>query len=96
MAAQSFPSRKLNLVKLKTLTHKKLIPFKVSQYNIINIGINESKFDDGLKYADITPVHKKGDFTDKSNYRPVSVLPIVSNVFERTMQNKSEIIWISI
>ena len=57
-------------------------------YNIINNGNNESKFDDGLKYADITPVHKKGDVTSKSNYRPVSVLPIVSKVFERTMQKQ--------
>ena len=47
-------------------------------YNNINNGIND----------EITPVHKKGDSTDKSNYRPVSVLPIVSKVFERTMQKQ--------
>ena len=32
------------------------------------------KFPDILKYADITPVFKKGDTTDKSNYRPISTL----------------------
>ena len=33
--------------------------------------------------ADITPAHKKDDKTDKSNYRPVSILSSISKVFER-------------
>ena len=36
-----------------------------------------------MKMADITPEHKKDDKTDKSNYRPVSILPSISKVFER-------------
>ena len=36
-----------------------------------------------LKYADINPAHKKGDYTDKDNYMPVSLLPVASKVFER-------------
>ena len=43
-------------------------------------------FDEGLKSADITPAHKKGDKTDKRNYRPVSVLPVASKIFERIIQ----------
>ena len=31
------------------------------------------------------PVHKKKDPTDKSNYRPVSILPLLSKVFEKVM-----------
>ena len=31
------------------------------------------------------PVHKKKDPTDKTNYRPVSVLPLLSEVFEKVM-----------
>ena len=27
---------------------------------------------DLLKYADVTPVIKKGDVTDKGNYRPIN------------------------
>ena len=30
-------------------------------YNIINNGINDTVFDEGLKSADITPLHKTGD-----------------------------------
>ena len=38
-----------------------------------------------LKQADITPTHKKVDTTNKENYRPVSILPSVSKIFERNM-----------
>ena len=43
--------------------------------NIFNLGTIECNFPSKLKLADITPVHKKGDKTDKSNYRPISLLP---------------------
>ena len=38
-----------------------------------------------LKHADITPGHKKNETTNKNNYRPVSILPTVSKIFERNM-----------
>ena len=61
---------------------------KVPLFNIINNGIKDSMFDDGLKFADMTPVYKKGDVTDKRNYRPVSVLPVVSKLFERIIHKQ--------
>ena len=39
-------------------------------HEIINFCIKDSEIDDTMKRADITPVHKKDDKTDKSNYRP--------------------------
>ena len=38
-----------------------------------------------LKQANITPVFKKGERYSKDNYRPVSILPNVSEIFERYM-----------
>ena len=35
--------------------------------------------------ADVTPLHKKGKRDLKENYRPVSILPVFSKVFERSM-----------
>ena len=35
--------------------------------------------------ADVTPLHKKGKKDLKGNHRPVSILPIVWKVFERSM-----------
>ena len=55
---------------------------------IINSGISNSTFDQGLKLADITPIHKTDGTTDKTNYRNVSLLPVVSKIFEKIMQSQ--------
>ena len=47
--------------------------------------IDSCIFPDELKLADIVPVHKKGSTLDKANYRPISLLPIVSKLFERLL-----------
>ena len=41
-----------------------------------------------MKYADVTPIHKKDDKTDKTNYRPVSIFPNLSKVCEKLMHNQ--------
>ena len=38
-----------------------------------------------LKRADIIPCHKKDDTTNKINYRPISLLPTVSKVYEKIL-----------
>ena len=45
-------------------------------------------FQENLKLADVTPIFKKKDKTVVANYRPVSVLPTVSKIFERIMQKQ--------
>ena len=40
--------------------------------------------------ADITPVFKKDDKYDKSNYQPVSILPILSKVYEKCIYKQIE------
>ena len=49
---------------------------------------NENKFPDTLKLSDIVPVFKKLDPTDKTNFRPVSVLPLLSKVFEKIIYDQ--------
>ena len=51
--------------------------------NIFNDRVKSGKFPDILKYADITPVFKTGDVTDKTYYRPISTLSNFSKVFEK-------------
>ena len=50
---------------------------------IFNDSSKSGNFPDILKYADITPVFKKGDKTDKSNYRPISTFSNFSKVFQK-------------
>ena len=44
-----------------------------------------STFPLDLKCANLIPVPKSGDLLSKINYRQISVLPVVSKVFERIM-----------
>ena len=37
------------------------------------------------KLADITPVYKKGSKNSKEIYRPVSILPNISKIYERCL-----------
>ena len=36
----------------------------------------------------VTPVYKAGDKSDVNNYRPISVLPILSKILERTVHDQ--------
>ena len=45
-------------------------------------------FPNKSKLTDITPVYKKKDPTSAENYRPISVLLSVSNIFERIIQKQ--------
>ena len=47
-------------------------------------------FPDILKHAEICPIFKKGDAMNVRNYRPVSILPIVSKIYEKEMVRQLE------
>ena len=42
-----------------------------------------SMFPDILKQAEICPIFKKENAMNACNYRPVSILPIVSKIYEK-------------
>ena len=53
--------------------------------NSFNNSIKLSAFPEILKHADITSLYKKGKKDIKGNYRPVSILPNLSKIFEKCM-----------
>ena len=57
--------------------------FSVFMHESFNKTMETSKFPSVLKLANITPIFKKGERTDKGNYRPVSILPNLSKIYER-------------
>ena len=57
-------------------------------YNVFNRSLEVGEFPSGMKLASVTPVHKKGSRYDKGNYRPVSILPNLSKVFERCLHKQ--------
>ena len=66
------------------------IPIKILKENAFcfSESLTNNKFPDTLKLSDITPVFKKLDPSDKANYRLVSILPLVSKLFEKIMYDQ--------
>ena len=50
---------------------------------ILNLSIITGIFPESFKKAKVTPCFKKGDKSEKANYRPISILPILSKIIER-------------
>ena len=55
---------------------------------LINFSIANSKFPNRLKEAQVIPVYKKKDPLDKHNYRPISILPYISKLFEKAINTQ--------
>ena len=49
---------------------------------IFNFYIDNNTFPNGLKKADIKLVYKKDDPFDKTSYRPINVLPVLSKALQ--------------
>ena len=50
---------------------------------VINCSIINSICPAQLKLARVTPIYKQGSKTDLDNYRPISVLPVISKILEK-------------
>ena len=55
---------------------------------IINKSFQRGVFPDILKIARLTPIHKGGNKNQLINFRPLSILPIMSKIFERLMYTR--------
>ena len=55
---------------------------------LINHSFATSAFPNRLKEAQVIPVYKKKDPLDKQNYRPISILPFISKLFENTINSQ--------
>lgn len=55
---------------------------------LINLCFKESIFPEALKKTVVTPIFKKGDPNNVSNYRPISLLPILSKILEKCMASR--------
>ena len=53
--------------------------------HIVNLSITTESVPSGFKQARVLPVFKKGSKVDVGNYRPVSVLSVLSKLLERAV-----------
>ena len=58
--------------------------------NIINLLIKLSTFPEECKIAKLNPIFKKDARIDPKNYRPISLLPPVSEIIEKSIHFKIE------
>ena len=89
---------KLHQLNSKTATGFDHIPAKLLKVSAditapsltaqINNNIATSCFPTELKTSQVIPVYKTKDPLDKANYRPISVLPAFSKIFERILADQ--------
>ena len=56
---------------------------------ICNLSIKLFHFPKDCKVAKLKPYYKKGTKTDPKNFRPISLLPIVSKIFEKVILDQT-------
>ena len=55
---------------------------------LVSLSYSQKIFPDAMKRAIIRPIHKKNCTEDISNYRPISILSVISKIFERSATNQ--------
>ena len=71
-----------DLVKLSGQTLSQILTI------IFNFSIKDGCFPAAMKPAKILPMHKGDSVLAVGNYRPISILPILSKIFERLIYNR--------
>ena len=57
---------------------------------ICNLSIRIYAFPDTCKLAKVKPIFKKGSTMDPKNYRPISLLPLLSKVIEKIIHDQTQ------
>lgn len=56
--------------------------------HLINMCIECGIYPEIFKKSQITPIHKKGEFNNTDSYRPISIIPVISKIFEVVLKNR--------
>ena len=88
-----FVKKQINLMSSTKATGLDKVPVRLlklcaneiadSLTSIINLSFETATFPDIWKIARVTPIYKSGDKSLQLNYRPISVLPVISKICER-------------
>ena len=73
---------------LMNVIKKSLALISIPLVHVINVSLTTGVFPDKLKAAKVIPVFKAGDPDLFANYRPISLPPNFSKLFERVMYSR--------
>ena len=57
--------------------------------DLFNLSTTSGKFLDSCKIAKLKPIYEKGSLTEASNYRSISLLPLISKVIEKVIHDQT-------
>ena len=68
---------------------KQILPTFISPFtHIVNLSLKYGVMPDSCKIAMVTPIHKSGELDDPGNYRPISILPVLSKTIEHLVNSQ--------
>src|ERR1044072_5936579 len=70
------------------IVKKCIVPLAESLAALINSSFEAGIVPDSLKIAKVCPIFKSSSSSDVGNYRPISVLPTFSKIFERAFHKR--------
>ena len=76
------------LVKSKNIYSQEKYSIARSLAYIINLSLQSGVFPNEWKSTRISPIFKNGAKTEPGNYRPVSILPVISKFIERIVHQQ--------
>ena len=80
--------REVNNLKSRKVFKENLDIVSYFLYHNFNNSLSCSSFPTGMNYAEVAPIYKTDDKIEKENYCPISILPDLSKVYERLMNNQ--------
>ena len=65
-------------------------PYSSPITHLCNLSISLSTFPEKCKIAKLKPLCKKGSATEPKNYRPISLLPLISKLIEKIIHEQTQ------
>lgn len=74
----------MNIPIIKALKNILIIPLT----KLLNLSIKNNTYPSCFKNTKVIPVYKKGEKNDLNNYRPISLIPVLSKVYELILKQQ--------